>query len=708
MRIALAIALPVAAAARENAATQNAANPIRKVVTMLQQMQNKVEAEGKKEKELFDKFMCYCTTGADDLAQSIDAANVKIPQVEAQLKESIATKAQLEQDVKQHQADRTEAKEAMAKATALREKEAAIFAKDSGEFKSNIAAMDKAIAAIEKGMSGFLQTATATQVRRLAIDMDISPADRDQVMAFLAGGQGYGYAPASGQIVGILKQMDDTMKGDLATITKAEQDAIANYDELMAAKTKQVEAATKAIEEKIERVGNLGVEIETIKADLSDTEESMIEDKKFLADLDKQCATKKDEWEIRCKTRTEELLALADTIKILNDDDALELFKKTLPGSAALLQTTKVASAQMLSKALSLLAGHKNYHLDLISLALRGKKVNFDKVIAMIDEMVALLKQEQLDDDSKKEMCEMQLDKAEDDLKVLEQTVSDLEKSMEEGKEEIATLTDEIAALTKGLKQLDKQVEEAMETRKEEHEDYVNEMAANTAAKELIEFAKNRMQKVYNPSLYKAPPKRQLSEDERITVNMGGTLAPTEAPGGIAGTGIGFMQIFLHRQQKDAPPPPPETFGAYAKKSQESNGVLTMMDSLIADLDKEITEMEIEEKDAQEDYEKFTKDAAEKRIMDSKSITEKEGAKADAEALLEKETGERTDKMKESLATVNFIGELHKDCDWLLQNFDVRKEARAGEMDSLKKAKAVLSGADFSLLQKSSRAFLQK
>merc|ERR1719503_456994 len=256
--------------------------------------------------------------------------------------------------------------------------------------------------------------------------------------------------------------------------------------------------------------------------------------------------------------------------------------------------------------------------------------------------------------------------------------IADLEKSMEEGKEEIATLTDEIAALTEGLKNLDKQVAEAMETRKEENEDYTTTMASNTAAKDLINFAKNRMQKFYNPSLYKAPPKRQLSEEERITLNMGGTLAPTAAPGGIAGTGISLVQVVAH-QNKEAPPPPPATWDAYSKKSEESGGVMAMMDMLVADLDKEMQEMDVEEKDAQKEYEQFTKDAAEKRVMDSKSVTEKEGAKADAEALLEKETAERTDKMKESLATVNFIGNLHKDCDWLLQNFDVRKEARAGE-----------------------------
>merc|ERR1711959_94921 len=119
------------------------------------------------------------------------------------------------------------------------------------------------------------------------------------------------------------------------------------------------------------------------------------------------------------------------------------------------------------------------------------------------------------------------------------------------------------------------------------------------------------MNKFYNPGQYKAPPKRKLTEEERITLNNGGTLAPTEAPGGIAGTGIGFMQVSAHKQMSDgAPPPPPETFDAYSKKSQESNGVIAMMDMLVADLDKEMQEMEFEEKDAQGNYEKFTQEAA--------------------------------------------------------------------------------------------------
>merc|ERR1719247_3801314 len=132
--------------------------------------------------------------------------------------------------------------------------------------------------------------------------------------------------------------MTDRMNKDLAEATASEQAAIKTYDELMAAKEKEVAALSKAIEQKMTRVGKLQVEIVEMKEDLDDTGKALLEDKKFLADLEKNCATKAEEHAANMKLRSEELLALADTIKILNDDDALELFKKTLPGSASLLQ----------------------------------------------------------------------------------------------------------------------------------------------------------------------------------------------------------------------------------------------------------------------------------------------------------------------------------------------------------------------------------
>merc|ERR1719378_645973 len=128
------------------------------------------------------------------------------------------------------------------------------------------------------------------------------------------------------------------MEKDLADATAEENSAISNFDSLVASKKKEIEALTKSIESKTSRVGELGVKIAQMENDLEDTKEGLAEDQKFYADLDKNCALKKDEWAAYKEMEAKELVALADTIKILNDDDALELFKKTLPGASSFMQ----------------------------------------------------------------------------------------------------------------------------------------------------------------------------------------------------------------------------------------------------------------------------------------------------------------------------------------------------------------------------------
>jgi predicted nucleic acid-binding Zn-ribbon protein len=673
-----------------------AVNPIRKVVTMLQMMQNKVTAEGKAAEELYDKFMCYCETGKEALEKSIADAEAKIVQLEAAVKESAALKEQLEAEIKEHKTSRAEAKDALAKAEALRKKEAGAFASATSELASNIDALTRAIAALEKGVAGgFLQTNAASVLRRLSLSMDMSSADREILAAFLSQGSSAEYVPQSGEIIGILKQMKDEMEADLAEAKANEEKAIADYKALVAAKKKEIEAATKAIEDKMTRVGELGVEVATMINDLEDTKEGLEEDKKFLADMDRICEQKKKEWAVYQKMMAEELLALADTIKILNDDDALELFKKTLPSAASFLQL-QVSVKEMRQQALLALSGvrprgvGRDARLDLLEMALQGKKMGFEKIIKMIDDLVALLAKEQLDDDEKKAWCLAELDTADDKKKALENSISDLEKAIADAEESIATLKSEIEALEDAIKALDKQVAEATEQRKAEHAEFEENLAANSAAVDLLGFAKNRLNKFYNPKLYKAPPKRELSAEDRIVTSMGGTLAPTAAPGGIAGTGIGLAQV------SDAPPPPPEADLAYKKKGEEGTGVIAMIDLLIGDLEKEITEAKVDEKDAQEDYESFMKDSAEKRALDSQAIADKEGSKAALEEqLLANQEALKADQI-DLMDTEKYIMEVHAECDWLLEHFDLRKEARTGEVEALKKAKDVLSGADYS------------
>merc|ERR1719253_33715 len=122
-----------------------------------------------------------------------------------------------------------------------------------------------------------------------------------------------------------------------------------------------------------------------------------------------------------------------------------------------------------------------------------------------------------------------------------------------------------------------------------------------------------------------------------------------------------------------APPPPPETFDAYSKQGGESGGVINMLDMMVADLDKEITEIETEEKENQAEYETFMGESAKKRAADAKSIEDKESAKADLEATLIASSEQKGSKTKEAMATAKYLSELHGECDWLLTNFETRK-----------------------------------
>jgi len=348
----------------------------------------------------------------------------------------------------------------------------------------------------------------------------------------------------------------------------------------------------------------------------------------------------------------------------------------------------------------------------MISSAVRNKKVSMGKVVKMIEDMMALLKKEQVDDDEKKEYCTAELDKVGDEKAESDRILKDLNTKLADHKETLESVDSEIAALKKGIQDLDVSVAVATEQRKEEHEEFMTLLTNNQAAIELIEMAKNRLNKFYNPKLYKPPPKRELSEQDRIYSNMGGELEATPAPGGIAGTGISAFQedipefAQVRARARDSSD---DAFGtddfeeSYRKPTEESGGVIAMMDELKADLVKEVTEAKVEEKDSQEEYEAMMKSAAEKRSIDSKTIVEKEGGKAAATESVNVVTKEIKGESKELGSTVSILADLHNECDFLLQAYDQRKQSRADEIEGLSKAKAVLAGADYSFIQTGQR-----
>merc|ERR1719305_554528 len=246
-----------------------------------------------------------------------------------------AEKSQLDQDVATHKADREGAEKTMKESTAMREKEAAEYAATSGDMKSNMNAMDGALEALKKGLSAsLLQTGVGALLRNVVkTSPAVRNAEREMLLSYLETGSGM--EGGSDQIIGIVEQMKETYAADLAEAEGKEAESKSTFETMMTSKKAEIEAAGKAIESKTARSGTVAVETVQAKADLEKTQKAVEEDTEFKANLKKNCAIKQKEWDERCKLRAQEIEAISDTIKMMNSDDALELFKKTLPSAAA-------------------------------------------------------------------------------------------------------------------------------------------------------------------------------------------------------------------------------------------------------------------------------------------------------------------------------------------------------------------------------------
>jgi len=621
------------------------------------------------------KFQCYCEKNSQDLTAAIADGKSKIAQLESDIPAATAQRDQVVAELSQHKQERAGANDAVDAATSQRKTENRAYEDEAADLTSNLAALSSAITAIQKGLGGFLETNAAQHVVTVFERSDADDSDKQSVRAFFQSSTSQS-SPQSGEIVGILKTMVDEMEQRRSEITNKENEAVTNYNELISAKNQEISAAQGAIEEKTARQGDLAVGIATMKNDLHQTTTALEQDTGYSADLERDCADKTREYDEIKRTRAVELVALADTIKVLNSDDALELFKKSLPGRS-LLQLDRSGEAVKARALIPLRAAaehYGNYKLNLLTLALQGRKGGFEQVLKQIDDMQVSLKQEQVDDDAKLSYCHDERDHTSDQHKELQSKLGAAQAQHSKLEEAAEALETEIKTLSVGIKELDSAVAEASEQRKSEHAEYTQTAAENSAALELLEFAKNRLNKFYNPAQYVPPTEHGMSAEEKVEESLS------------------FVQV----SSRAAPP----AFGGGAgKKSESGGGVVGMIEKIRSELKLEMNEDRLEEEDAQKDYEKLMASSAAKRSADVQTRSGKEAALADTNGDLldtsESIAGFNTDISENRAYSMT----LHATCDFLVENYETRKTARTEESEALEKAKAILSGADFSFLQ---------
>merc|ERR1719172_240733 len=295
------------------------------------------------------------------------------------------------------------------------------------------------------------------------------------VAAFLQQQGSEAYAPQSGEIFGILKQMKETFEANLAKSQKEEQEGITNFEELKAGKEEEIAAAEEQVDKKSTELADVDEKLAANKEDLEDTKATLAADEEFLAMLKERCSMMDEEWERRQKYRQEEMEAVAKALEILNSDEAQSLFTSTF----SFFQRVGASHKEQ----------QKLRSPRLSAVAVQVRLDAFTKVKQIIDDMVAQLLKEKADEIKHKDFCvdEFNTNKHEDVAK--EQEKKELLAKIEDLTLTIKTLTEEIDALKKSIEEMTYQLKIAGEDREKENKEFQLTVADQRATQKILAAA---------------------------------------------------------------------------------------------------------------------------------------------------------------------------------------------------------------------------
>jgi len=650
--------------------------PVSKVITLLKDMMKQLEKEAQEDEEIYDKLACWCETNDKEKTKAIADAEAKIEDLTTKIEELTALSAQLNTEIKNLESEVAKNQEALDKATAIREKQLAEFNAEEKDSLEAISALKAAITVLSKHHGGaFLQGAhssTASVAMTLQRQMQqhapllkgiITPSQRKAVAAFIQAPQDYfdakptfkqSYAPQSGEIFGILRQMLETFEANLAQSQKEENENQKTYEELKAAKEAEIAAGQEQIDKKTAELADTDEKNAQAKEDIEDTKKSLAADEEFLMMLKEKCSMTDKEWEERQKTRQLEMEAVSKALAVLSGDDAHDLFTRTF--NPALMQTEVAIASKKREQASNLLsrAAKRLNSPRLSALAYRVRLDAFTRVKKAIDDMIAQLLKEKADEIKHKDFCvdefntnQLQTEKKEREKSDLIAKIEDLEMTIKALTEAIAKLKDEIA-------EMQVQMKRAGEDREQENKEFQTTVADQRETQRLLKAALSILQDFYGKK----------------------------------------AALLQGRKQEPAGPPPPPGFEAY-KKNAASGGVMDMIQQIISDAKAMESEAIRSEEDAQKAYEDFVKETNASIEAKSKEIVNKSEQKAKAETDFVETKEAKEAVMLELEQLSNYNAELHQSCDFVMKNFDLRQTARDEEVEALKQAKAILSGAKF-------------
>jgi len=640
--------------------------PVSKVITLLKDMLKQLEKEGEEDEEVYEKMECWCQTNDKEKSKSVKDAEARISDLTTRIEELTASSAQYTAQIANLNKEVAKNQQALDQATAIRQKQLTSFNAEEKDMLESISALKSAIVVLSKHHTVALQEVedeVGTGSRALVEDAahrlqfevsrheellkgTMTRTQRKELTAFFQAPASY--SPQSGQIFGILKQMKETFEGDLSASQKEENANGKAYEDLKSAKQDEINAGQAQLDTKTQELARADEKKAQSKEDISDTRNSLSADESFLMDLKKKCAMTDSEWETRQKTRQLEMEAVSKALAILSSDDAHDTFTKTFnPSFLAKESSAHSARRNQAAKLLQAVAT-KLGNPRLSTLASRVQLDAFERVKKAIDDMVVQLIKEKEDEIKHKDFCvdEFNSNQLQTEKKVREKAdvlakIGDLELTMKQLGQAIEGLQGQIA-------EMQTQMKRAGEDREKQNKEFQGTIMDQRETQKLLQQALTVLKGVY-------AKKASL----------------------------------IQRQ--------PSGFKSYSKNAA-GGGVTALLTQIISDAKAMETEAISAEQDAQKAYEGFVKDTNDSIEAKNKDIVGKTEDRAKAEKDLVRETGHKDGVLLGLEQLSNYNSELHGNCDFITKNFAIRQTARDEEVEALKQAKSILSGAKFSAL----------
>jgi len=681
-------------------------NPVQRVVELVQNLKTKIKEDGKKEQAVYDKYACWCEKTTERTTAAIAEAKALIEDRSTYILEAKGRLGSAGAEIANLKKQIAENLEAQGSAESLRKKENTDYLATKGALEQGISNLDKAITVLgaatsSKGAShlsgshpelGVMETSAVVETRMLTVaagvrsamrlyakhnddDMNLRSEDFAVVKNFLSSPGAYvqmgsphkgEYTSQSQGIQGILKDMHDSFQRDLADAIEEEKAKLADYTGLMKTKREDEVLLKSTLTKKDTSEGDDTKGLADANTEREETQAQLKTDEALLETTTTSCKAKANEWAERSRLRSEELAGINEAIDILTSPDAMATFATA---DSTFVQTRSVQTDSSQTKAYNILkdTASKTQNVRLAMLASKvytGEGSHFDKVIEDIEKMISKLRDEEQSDIDHKDWCESERNKANTQNEDLEYAKDSLDKGMKRSGSKIAELNKEHAATQQDMKDLKKEMEDALDVRNAENAAFKESIKADTDAVTLLTKAIEALSKFYekNSLLQKQDPEYTTDENKPPEAEFTSATSSGSVNTGIVST-LGGIKEDLVNEMKVARTEEAEADASYRKLLQESQDAMDAMEQKCVDLKASVAEENKLISDLQETFD---------------------------------------DKQAQKDATDAYLDDLKENCDWIMNEFENRKKQRKDELAGLDDAKSALAGMKSALVTKKS------